>query len=462
MATQKSKTTYVCEECGADYSKWTGQCLQCNAWNSIREIRLASNNKSPKSRNQGYSGSLSEVQVLSVVGNEEVVRIPSGMAEFDRVLGGGFVPGSVVLLSGDPGAGKSTILVQTLAHASKDRSVLYVSGEESLQQIAGRAQRIQLPTEHLKMLGETSIERILAICETEKPEIMVIDSIQVMFCDTLDTTPGGVAQVRECAAVLTQYAKRTGMILLIVGHVTKDQSIAGPMTLSHIVDTQIMLSSTDDSRYRILRATKNRFGAVNEIGLFAMTSGGLKEVRNPSAMFLSRVDPPGPGSIVNVLWEGTRPLLVEIQALVVESQHGNPRRLGVGIDQNRIAMLLAVLTRHGCIMVSDYDVFINCVGGIRVTETSADLAVVLGIVSSLKNTVIDQDVFVFGEIGLSGEIRPVVNGEARMNEAFKHGFKKAIVPKSNVPKKQRNGIEIIGVAQLSEAIEALQTGMALS
>ena len=452
MATQKSRIAYVCEECGADYSKWSGQCLRCSAWNSIREIRIGPKSTNSKSRTLGFAGTENEVQYLSAVGAEEIVRIRSGMQEFDRVLGGGFVPGSVVLLSGDPGAGKSTILVQTLGHLSEKREVLYVSGEESLQQIAGRARRIKLPMDRLKMLGETSVDRILAVCEREKPEIVVIDSIQVMCSDSLDAVPGGVAQVRECAALLTQAAKRSGMIVLIVGHVTKDQTIAGPMTLSHIVDTQIMLSSTEDSRYRVLRATKNRFGAVNEIGLFAMTSDGLREVRNPSAMFLSRMAPSGPGSVVNVLWEGTRPLLVEIQALVVQSQHGNPRRLGVGIDQNRIAMLLAVLSRHGGVQVSDHDVFINCVGGVRVTETSTDLAVVLGILSSLRNTVIPSDVFVFGEIGLSGEIRPVANGEARMNEAFKHGFKKAIVPKGNAPRKKLNGVEVVGVAQLSEAI----------
>ncbi len=455
MTASKSRMGYVCEECGADYSKWSGQCVQCNAWNSIREIRLETGNRQAKSRVRGYTGSTSEVRSLSEVDADEIVRIQSGMEEFDRVLGGGFVPGSVVLLSGDPGAGKSTILIQTLAHAASERRVLYVSGEESLQQIAARARRIKVPVGHLKMLGETSVERILEVCETEQPEIMVIDSIQVMCCDTLESVPGGVAQVRECAAALTQTAKRDGMIVLIVGHVTKDQTVAGPMTLSHIVDTQIMLSSTEDSRYRILRATKNRFGAVNEIGLFAMTGGGLKEVRNPSAIFLSRVDPPGPGSVVNVLWEGTRPLLVEIQALVVASQHGNPRRLGVGLEQNRIAMLLAVLSRHGGLSTSDYDVFINCVGGIRVAETSADLAVVLGVVSSIRNTVIAPEVFVFGEIGLSGEIRPVANGEARIHEALKHGFKKAIVPGANVPKKVPDGIEIIGVSRLSEAIAAL-------
>lgn len=454
MAAQKSETGFVCEECGADYSKWNGQCVQCKAWNSIREIRLEPKSRQTRHRMPGFTGAVSGVLSLSQVGADEIVRIPSGMQEFDRVLGGGFVPGSVVLLSGDPGAGKSTLLIQTLAYASDSLRVLYVSGEESLQQIAARARRIKIPTEHLKMLGESSIERILSVCESERPAIVVIDSIQVMSCDALDTAPGGIAQVRECAALLTQFAKQSGIVVLIVGHVTKDQSVAGPMTLSHIVDTQIMLSSTEDSRYRILRVTKNRFGAVNEIGLFAMTAGGLREVLNPSAIFLSRSNPPGPGSVVNVLWEGSRPLLVEIQALVVAS-HGNPRRLAVGIDQNRIAMLLAVLTRHGGIATSDYDVFVNCVGGIRVAETGADLAAILGIVSSLRNKVIPQDVFVFGEIGLSGEIRPVANGEARIHEAIKHGFKKAIVPRSNKPKQHPDQVDIIGISYLSEAINVL-------
>ncbi len=455
MSKQKSKLAYVCAECGADYSKWSGQCLQCKAWNSIREIRLETARSPRVALHNGYTGLRNEVHYLSDVDAEKIVRVSSGMNEFDRVLGGGFVPGSVVLLSGDPGSGKSTILLQTLANAAEDRPVLYVSGEESLEQIAGRARRIRLPVQKLRMLGETSVERVCESADKERPEILVIDSIQVMFCENIDSVPGGVAQVRESAALLTQYAKRTGLILLLVGHVTKDQTVAGPMTLSHIVDAQIMLSSTEDARYRILRATKNRFGAVNEIGLFAMSDAGLKEVRNPSAMFLSRVEPPGPGSVVSVLWEGTRPLLVEIQSLVVESQHGNPRRLGVGVDQNRIAMLLAVLTRHGGLLTSDQDVFVNCVGGIRVTETSADLAMVLSIVSSLQNSVIPRDVFVFGEIGLSGEIRPVANGEIRINEALKHGFKRAIVPTGNVPKNLVGKIDIVGVNRLTDAINVL-------
>lgn len=364
------------------------------------------------------------------------------------------VPGSVILISGDPGAGKSTLLLQTLAHASLQRRVLYISGEESIQQIAARAKRIGLPLEHLNTLTETSIEQICAVADQEKPEIMVIDSIQAMFSESVDSVPGSVSQVRECAALLTQYAKATDVVLLIVGHVTKDQSIAGPMTLSHIVDTQLIFSSTEDARYRIVRATKNRFGAVNEVGLFAMTDRGLKEIKNPSAMFLNRSDEPRPGSLVNVLWEGTRPLLVEIQALVVESQFGNPRRLGVGIDQGRIAMLLTVMARHGGIFTGDQDIFLNCVGGIRVTETSADLAVVLGIVSSLKNFVLPQNMFAFGEVGLSGEIRPVANGEARIKEALNHGFDHAIIPKANHSKRlSRKGITFTPVSTISDALE---------
>jgi DNA repair protein RadA/Sms len=371
------------------------------------------------------------------------------------VLGGGFVPGSVILIGGDPGAGKSTILLQTMCFAAATREVLYVSGEESLSQIAARARRLQLPLDKVKMLAETQVERVLDAAASEGPQVVVIDSIQVMQAAGVDAAPGGVSQVRESAATFTNYAKTSGVVLIMVGHVTKDQSLAGPMTLSHMVDTQIMLSSTEDARYRLMRTTKNRFGPVNELGVFAMTERGLREVKNPSAIFLSRTDNAAPGSLISVLWEGTRPLLVEIQSLVVDAQYGSPRRLGIGLDQNRIAMILAVITKHGGLVLSDQDVFVNVVGGIRVLETSADLAVALAIVSSLQNKVLPQDLLVFGEVGLSGEIRPVSNGEARLREGVKHGFTRAIVPKGNAPRKELAGMEVVGVANLAEALDAI-------
>jgi DNA repair protein RadA/Sms len=455
MAKQKSKIAYVCSDCGSDYPKWQGQCGSCKSWNTIKEMRLGTGSGINSGRNDGFAGERSTVKLLDHIDVTEEERITSGSQEFDRALGGGFVPGSVVLLGGDPGAGKSTILLQTLCHAAEQRSVLYVSGEESLRQIAGRAMRLGLPTGKVKMLAETSVEQLCAVAEEEQPAIMVIDSIQVMSVEGVDAAPGGVTQVRESAVQLARYAKSRNVVMLMIGHVTKDQSLAGPMTLSHIVDTQIMLTSTEDSRYRLMRTTKNRFGPVNELGVFAMTDKGLKEVRNPSAIFLSRSEKPSPGSLITVLWEGTRPLLVEIQSLVVDSQYGNPRRLGLGVDQNRLAMLLAVLTKHGGIIVADQDVFINVVGGIRVNETTADLAITLAIVSSFRNEILPQNLFVFGEIGLSGEIRPVPNGEARIREACKHGFTRAIVPKANVPRRGVEGIDIVGVSDLADALDAL-------
>ncbi|HEY6837489.1 MAG TPA: DNA repair protein RadA [Geobacteraceae bacterium] len=449
------KSAYVCNDCGADYPKWQGQCSSCRAWNTISEVRIAGPSASRAGRNAGFTGAGSEVTPLDNVATAEEARFSSGSEEFDRVLGGGFVPGAVVLLGGDPGAGKSTILLQTLCHAAAEQPVLYVSGEESLQQIAGRAKRLGLPTAGVKLLAETSVEQITAVADAERPAIIVIDSIQVMNVEGVDSPPGGVTQVRESAAYLTRYAKNSSTVLLMIGHVTKDQSLAGPMTLSHIVDTQIMLTSTEDARYRLMRTTKNRFGPVNELGVFAMTDKGLREVRNPSAIFLSRAEMPVPGSLISVLWEGTRPLLVEIQSLVVTSHYGNPRRLGIGIDQNRIAMLLAVVTKHGGLAIADQDVFVNVVGGIRVSETSADLAVVLAIVSSLRNASLPHEWFSFGEVGLSGEIRPVPNGDARIREAVKHGFRTAIVPRANVPKRAMDGIRIVGVGHLDEALEVL-------
>ena len=452
---KKTKTAFVCDQCGADYPRWNGQCTSCGEWNTIKEIRLApANEKRPVT--SGYAGNRSEVKRLSDVNLSEAERISSGISEFDRVLGGGIVRGSVVLIGGAPGAGKSTLLLQTIANiAARDISVLYVSGEESLQQIAERAHRLKLPAENILMLAETSVQRICDVLDEIHPQILVIDSIQVMHTQTSESAAGSVSQVRESASYLTQYAKQHNVSIFMVGHVTKDHSLAGPMTLSHIVDTQVMLSSTDDARYRVLRADKNRFGSIGELGFFAMDNTGLKEVKNPSAMFLNRAEKPSPGSVVTVLWEGTRPLLVEIQALVTDCQYGNPRRLAVGLDQNRLAMLLAILTRHGGIATASDEIYANVVGGIRVTETSSDLAIVASIVSSFRNKVVSQDAFFFGELGLNGEIRPVANGHARLNDAAKHGFKKAVIPKGNAPKKAIAGLEIHAVSTLSEVLDIL-------
>jgi len=451
---KKQKTAFVCTECGAEYPRWGGQCTACGEWNVIKEVRLGSDVKS-SARSSGYTGSRSEVKLLSDVDLAQAERIPTGLAEFDRVLGGGIVLGSVVLIGGAPGAGKSTILLQVIANvAEKGFSVLYVSGEESLQQIAERAHRLRLDASAIKMLAETSVQSICDTVDSEKPTLLIIDSIQVMHTIDSDTAPGSVSQVRESASYLTQYAKRNNVSIFMVGHVTKDQSLAGPMTLSHIVDAQVILSSTEDARFRVLRSDKNRFGSVGELGFFSMGSTGLKEVKNPSAMFLSRSDKPSSGSVVTVIWEGTRPLLVEIQALVTESQYGNPRRLAVGLDSNRLAMLLAVLTRHAGIFTANDEIYVNVVGGIKVTETASDLAILVSVVSSLKNKVIPHDVVFFGEIGLNGEIRPVANGFARLNEAAKHGFKKAVIPKANAPKEAIKGLTISAVSTVSEALDA--------
>jgi DNA repair protein RadA/Sms len=453
---KKAKIGFVCTECGADYPRWAGQCTSCGEWNTVKEVRLGTSKSVSSTRSSGYAGSRSEVQLLADVDLAKMERISTGISEMDRVLGGGIVQGSVVLIGGAPGAGKSTILLQVIANiAQRNEAVLYVSGEESLQQIAERAQRLNLPVEHIKMLAETSVQRICEVLEQEKPRALVIDSIQVMHHEETESAPGSVSQVRESASYLTQYAKRNGVAIFLVGHVTKDQSLAGPMTLSHIVDTQVILSVADDSRFRVLRADKNRFGSVGELGFFAMESTGLKEVKNPSAMFLSRSEKPASGSVVTVLWEGTRPLLVEIQALVTECQYGNPRRLAVGFDQNRLAMLLAVLSRHGGIFTANDEIYANVVGGIKVTETSSDLAIVAGIVSSLKDKIIPCDSFYFGELGLNGEVRPVANGHARLNDAAKHGFKKAIIPKANAPKKPIPGLTIYPVSNLAEALDVL-------
>lgn len=451
----KAKTAYVCNECGDDFSKWQGQCGSCHAWNSLSEVRFASAKVSPSTRS-GYAGSNdSVVKTLAEIDLDDIPRITTGTAEFDRVLGGGLVKGSVVLIGGHPGAGKSTLLLQILCDLAAHHSALYVTGEESLQQVALRAKRLGLATDKLQMLSETNVEQLCLIAHKLKPKIIVVDSIQVMHMAEVQSAPGSVAQVRESAAFLTRFAKQSGTILILVGHVTKDGSLAGPKVLEHMIDCSILLEGENDSRYRTLRGSKNRFGAVNELGVFAMTEQGLKEVTNPSAIFLQRDEEVSSGSVVMVIWEGTRPLLVEIQALVDDSHMGNPRRVAVGLDQNRLSMLLAVLHRHGGLMVGDQDVFVNVVGGVKVSETSADLALLLAIVSSFRDKPLPQTLIAFGEVGLSGEIRPVPSGQERLREAAKHGFKKAIVPAANVPRQPIEGIEVIAVKKLVDALEAL-------
>lgn len=455
----KSKNNaFVCNQCGADYKKWQGQCTECGEWNTITEIRLGSSVSPARNKKfDGYAGGASnnKVQTLAEIAVTDVPRFTSGMGELDRVLGGGFVPGSVVLIGGNPGAGKSTLLLQTLCHLAQQMSALYVTGEESLQQVAMRAQRLNLPTDKLQMLSETSVESICEITQQISPKIMVIDSIQVMYMEDIQSAPGSVSQVRESAAYLTRFAKQTGTVLILVGHVTKDGSIAGPKVLEHMIDCSILLEGDNDSRFRTLRGNKNRFGAVNELGVFAMTEQGMREVNNPSAIFLQRAEEISSGSVVMVIWEGTRPLLIEIQALVDDSHLGNPRRVAVGMDQNRLSMLLAVLHRHGGIMVGDQDVFVNVVGGVKILETSVDLAVLLAIVSSFRDRVLPQDLIVFGEVGLAGEIRPVPSGQERLREAIKHGFKKAIIPYANAPREKYPGIEVMAVKNLQEALDAL-------
>ena len=456
----KAKLAYVCDECGADYSKWQGQCTACKAWNSLKEVRIGSapaGGAQAAVRRQGYAGDAGQSKVVSLseVELKATDRISSKIGELDRVLGGGLVPGSAVLIGGHPGAGKSTLLLQTMAALVADMPALYVTGEESLQQVAMRAKRLGLAVGDLKMLSETSVETICDVADQIKPKVLVIDSIQVMHVADVQSAPGSVSQVRESAAYLTRYAKQTGTVIFLVGHVTKDGSLAGPKVLEHMIDCSLQLEGESDSRFRTLRSHKNRFGAVNELGVFAMLETGLKEVKNPSSIFLSRDDNARPGSVVMVVWEGTRPMLVELQALVDTSHHSNPKRVAVGMDQNRLAMLLAVLNRHGGLMTGDQDVFINVVGGIRVMETSADLALLTAIVSSFRDKSLPTDLIVFGEVGLSGEIRPVPNGQERIKEAAKHGFTRAIVPKGNKPKESVAGMKIIGVDRLSEALDSI-------
>jgi len=446
------RSAYQCNACGARQTKWSGQCPDCGAWNTLEETRVIEIKAGPRSR--GYSGELSAVQTMEEIPVGQESRTASGMSELDRVLGGGIVTGSVTMIGGDPGIGKSTLLLQMLAAVSRQVSTLYVTGEESLHQVRLRAQRLGLSPVGMKLVTETHVERILEIIRQERPEVLVIDSIQTVFTDAVSSAPGSVSQLRESTAMLVRFAKQSGTALFIVGHVTKEGALAGPRVLEHMVDTVLYFEGDASSQYRMLRAVKNRFGPVNELGVFAMLEGGLKVVTNPSAIFLSRHQEPIPGSAILVTREGSRPLLVEVQALVDDSHLANPRRVTLGLEQNRLAMLLAVLHRHGDITSYDQDVFVNVVGGMRVTETGADLAVLSAVLSSLRNRATQQGLVMFGEVGLAGEVRPVQGGAERIKEAAKHGFTRAIVPAANTGKHtQVEGIEIVAVQRLGEALE---------
>jgi DNA repair protein RadA/Sms len=449
----KTKSVFTCNECGASSPKWVGQCPSCNAWNTLYEAVVTPSSTIHAAR---QFGAPSSARYLADVTAERIARIPTGINELDRVLGGGLVSGSVVLIGGDPGIGKSTLLTQALTTIGQNTRVLYVSGEESTEQIALRAQRLGLKGDRLRLLTETQVENIIACAQKEHPQVIVVDSIQTMFTELLQSAPGSVAQVRESAAQLVRFAKQTGTALFLVGHVTKEGTLAGPRVLEHMVDTVLYFEGDTGSAYRIVRAIKNRFGAVNEIGVFAMTESGLREVGNPSAMFLSRQTQAVPGSVVLATQEGTRPLLVEVQALVDQSHLANPRRVCVGLDANRLAMLLAVLHRHGGIATFDQDVFVNVVGGVRIMETAADLAILAATVSSMRNRPLGKDLVVFGEVGLAGEVRPVQRGQERIKEAAKLGFRRALVPAANMPKKGDTGIELLPVRRLTEALEILE------
>ena len=444
----KAKTIYTCTECGASEPKWQGQCPSCHAWNTLVESIAETTSVSRFAPLAETAG----LQKLAEVEAAEVPRQPTGVSEFDRVLGGGLVAGGVVLIGGDPGIGKSTLLLQTLCHIGGARKAIYVSGEESPQQIAMRAKRLGLDASPISLLAEINLEKIISMLQKHKPDIAVIDSIQTVYSEALQSAPGSVAQVRECSAQLTRLAKQAGITVILVGHVTKEGALAGPRVLEHIVDTVLYFEGDQSSSFRLIRAFKNRFGAVNELGVFAMTEKGLREVTNPSALFLSHHSEQVAGSCITVTMEGTRPLLIEIQALVDEAHAPNPKRLCVGLEQNRLAMLLAVLHRHAGVACFDQDVFINAVGGVKISEPAVDLAVLISITSSLKNKPLDNKLIVFGEVGLAGEVRPVQRGQERLKEAAKLGFTKAIVPKANAPKQRIDGIEVVAVERLEQAL----------
>lgn len=449
------KTVFTCSECGAGNSKWQGQCPACGVWNTLVETMVEVPVATGSQRRFAALGGTAGLQTLSEIEAREEDRLPTGIGEFDRALGGGLVSGGVVLIGGDPGIGKSTLLLQALAALSTTQPVLYVSGEESGQQVAMRARRLALDTGKLQLQAEIHLEKILATLQSAQPRVAVIDSIQTLWSEQLSSAPGSVAQVRECAAQLTRLAKQTGITVILVGHVTKEGALAGPRVLEHIVDTVLYFEGDTHSSFRLIRAVKNRYGAVNEIGVFAMTDRGLKGVSNPSAIFLSPHGSDVPGSCVLVTQEGTRPLLVEIQALV-DQAHGNPRRLTVGLDAQRLAMLLAVLHRHAGIVCFDQDVFVNAVGGVKISEPAADLAVLLAIVSSLQNRALPAKLVVFGEVGLAGEIRPAPRGQERLREAAKLGFTRALIPEANQSRQAISGIEVIAVRRVEEAVGRLR------
>ena len=458
MAKSKVKTAYVCQECGAEHAKWQGQCHTCGAWNSLSQVNISPIAGGAAAHNAlGFAGATAEIKKLAEVEALQTPRIGSGFAELDRVLGGGFVPGSVVLIGGDPGAGKSTLLLQACTKLAAKQGVLYVTGEESLQQLALRAQRLKLPMDGLSVAAETRAEVIATHIAAQKPQVVVLDSVQVLQMEGLESTPGSVTQVRETAAFFTRLAKQQDVVIILVGHITKEGGLAGPKVLEHMIDCFMMLDSPAGSRYRTLRGHKNRFGAVNELGVFAMTDLGMKEVANPSAIFLQRGEVDSPGSVATVTWEGTRPLLVELQALVDDAAGGHPKRIAVGLDQQRLAMHLAVLHRHCGITLGDQDVFANAVGGVRINETGADLAVLLAVLGSFRDRVLPRELIVFGELGLTGELRPVANGQERLREASKHGFKHAIVPFANRPKERIGNMTIHGVKTLAAALEVVST-----
>ena len=452
----KPKTIYVCTECGGQSPKWQGQCPACQTWNTL--VESVNEPAVPGGNRFGLIAEAGKLQRLSEVEAREEARIPSGVAEFDRVLGGGLVPGGVVLIGGDPGIGKSTLLLQSLAAMGATRKVLYVSGEESAQQIALRAKRLDTDATQMHVLAEINLEKIQATILREKPDVAVIDSIQTLYSAALTSAPGSVAQVRECAAQLTRVAKSGATTIILVGHVTKEGALAGPRVLEHMVDTVLYFEGDTHSSFRLIRAFKNRYGAVNELGVFAMTEKGLKGVSNPSALFLSQHSGEVAGSCVMVTQEGTRPILVEIQALVDEAHAPNPRRLSVGLEQNRLALLLAVLHRHSGIVCFDQDVFINAVGGVRISEPAADLAVMMAVVSSLKNKPLPAKLVVFGEVGLAGEVRPVQRGQERLREAAKLGFTQALIPAANKPKQAIAGLQVMAVERIEDAVLRFRDG----